>query len=86
MEGEQGKLEKPAEKIMGKCIPTFPINMLKGLKEIEGYVVSEELSAAVFKGKLKGGGIQIPQHMQKKFREDEMILVMALQHHKKKER
>lgn len=83
MAEEHGKLENPAEKIMGKCMPTF---LLSGLKEIEGYVVSEGFSAAIFKGKLKGGGIQIPRHIQKAFKGDKMILTVALQNREKKER
>lgn len=71
--------------IIGSCVPAFPIDMLKGLKEIEGYVVLEESSAAVFKSKIKDGGIQIPQHIQKAFKEGEEILTIAFQSRRKKE-
>lgn len=76
--------EKKKMGITGECMP-FPIDMLKGLKEIEGYVVLEESSAAVFKSKIKDGGIQIPQHIQKAFEEGEEILTIAFQSRRKKE-
>lgn len=74
--------EKKKMGIIGECMP-FPIGVLKGLKEIEGYVVSEESSAAIFKSEIKDGGVQIPQHIRKAFKEDEEILTIAFQSHRK---
>ena len=77
--------KKESMRIIGSCVPAFPIDMFKGLKEIEGYVVSEEFSAAVFKSEIKDGGIQIPQHIQRAFEGGGEILTIAFQSRRKKE-
>lgn len=91
VEEKPEKIEKVGKPmgVIGGCMPPFPLSIFEGLKEIEGYVIFESKdgigAAAIFKGKIKDGGVQIPQHIRKALKEDVEVTLAIIQSHKKKE-
>ena len=72
------------ESMTGECMP-LPIGVLKCLREIEGYVVTDNFSIAIFKGEIKDDGVKIPPHMRKVFKEEDIQLVVIQKHGKETE-
>lgn len=70
------------EKIVGECTPLPPVksilDMLGTLKKIEGYVVMENISFAVFDGKVEDAKIPIPDHMRDVFNDGDRVKLIVV--------
>lgn len=75
-------IEAQKSAIIGECMP-LPMGVLKCLRAIEGYLVTDDSSIAIFKGEIKDDGVKIPTHIRKVFKEDGDIHVLVVQTHKK---
>lgn len=82
-EGVVGEDMPVPKGIVPKGIVKVLVEGLGSLKEVEGHIVTETFSAAVFEGTIESGKISVPQHIQKVLSEGDIIKIIAVKIHKK---
>jgi len=75
----------PPSSIVHECSPVPPAlatilaKAMGTLKEMEGYIIMDEISVAIFKTNVDtGGGISIPLYMAKAFQQKDAVMVVIV--------